>query len=232
MGNRMEVGWDRIPPPPRSFARQAMALHTGNSTTLTQNADLAATLNAIIAPIVTEQGFDLVRIQLSGKPGDMTLQVMAEDPATGQLTLAECAQISRALDLPLEEADPIDSEYALEVSSPGIDRPLTRRADWERWAGHEVRLKLDPPVDGRARAHGVIGGVEGDTVSIDVKSIGAIVLPIAAIASAKLVLTQKLINASKPLDASDADEVIETDDASLAGEAGNDNDQNNDSTED
>ncbi len=174
--------------------------------------DLDTRLNAIIAPIVADLGFDLVRIQLSGKPGDMTLQIMAEDPATGQLTLAECAAISRALDLPLDEADPIDSEYALEVSSPGIDRPLTRPSDWEKWAGHEVRLKLDPAVDGRVRAHGVIAAIAGETVTLDIKSIGAIALPLAAIASAKLVLTPKLIKATRPLDASDADELIETGD--------------------
>jgi ribosome maturation factor RimP len=172
-------------------------------------ADLAMTLDAIIAPVVADLGYDLVRIQLSGKPGGMTLQVMAEDKATGQLTLGQCAEVSRALDLPLETADPIESEYALEVSSPGIDRPLTRRSDWEKWAGHEVRLKLDPPVDGRARAHGVIIGIISDMVSIDVKRVGAISLPFAAICAAKLVLTPKLINASRPLDSSGADELIE-----------------------
>jgi ribosome maturation factor RimP len=180
-------------------------------------------LDAIIAPIVRDLGFDLVRIQLSGKPGDMTLQIMAEDPATGQLTLGQCAEISRALDLPLDEADPIEGEYALEVSSPGIDRPLTRRSDWERWTGHEVRLKLDPVTDGRNRAHGVISGLEGDNVRLDIKSVGPILLPLAAIASAKLVLTPKLIKATKPLDASDADELIELPDTPTSDSA-NDND--------
>ena len=192
-----------------------------------QSADLAATLNAIIAPVVTELGFDLVRIQLAGKPGDLTLQVMAEDPATGQLTLGECAAISRALDLPLEAADPIDSEYALEVSSPGIDRPLTRHGDWERWSGHEVRLKLNPPVDGRARAHGVIGAVENAMVTIDIKSVGPIRLPLAAIESAKLVLTPKLLKATRPLDASDADELVELPDDTDE-TASNDNDTTED----
>lgn len=187
-------------PPPK------VLLNSGTCLTAT---DLAATLNAIIAPVVADLGYDLVRIQLSGKPGDMTLQVMAEDKATGQLTLGQCAEISRALDLPLETADPIDGEYALELSSPGIDRPLTRRSDWEKWAGHEVRLKLDPPVDGRARAHGVIIGITSDMVSIDVKTVGAIILPFAAISAAKLVLTPKLINATRPLDSSGADELIE-----------------------
>jgi ribosome maturation factor RimP len=189
--------------------------------------ELALKLDAIIAPIVRDLGFDLVRIQLNGKPGDLTLQIMAEDPATGQLTLGQCAEISRALDLPLEEADPIDGEYALEVSSPGIDRPLTRRSDWERWTGHEVRLKLDPPTDGRTRAHGVIAGLEDDNVRLDIKSVGPILLPLAAIAAAKLVLTPKLIKATKPLDASGADDLIELPDSSA-----NDNDTDTDTDTD
>jgi ribosome maturation factor RimP len=196
-------------------------------------ADLAVTLDAIIAPVVAELGYDLVRIQLSGKPGDMTLQVMAEDRTTGQLTLGQCAEISRALDLPLEEADPIESEYALEVSSPGIDRPLTRRSDWEKWAGHEVRLKLDPPVDGRARAHGVISGIESDVVTLDIKSVGPVALPFAAISAAKLVLTPRLINATRPLDASGADDVIELPEIADENTADNDAaDNDNDTTED
>lgn len=194
---------------------------------------LDTTLNAIIAPVVADLGFDLVRIQLSGKPGGQTLQVMAENPATGQLTLEQCAAISRALDVPLETADPIPGEYALEVSSPGIDRPLTRPTDWTKWQGHEVRLKLDPAIDGRVRAHGSIMGLADDVVTLDVKSVGAIQLPLAAIQSAKLVLTPKLIKASQPLDASDADELIETPEA---GDYDNDNDLNdndpNDPTED
>ncbi len=201
-----------------------------NGLHLTQTADLTAKLNAIIAPIVAELGYELVRVQLTGKPGDMTLQIMAEDPATGQLTLGQCSAISRALDLPLEAADPIEGEYALEVSSPGIDRPLTRMKDWVQWTGHEVRLKLDPPIDGRPRAHGVIGAVIGDSVTLEIKSIGPIVLPLAAIASAKLVLTPKLLKATKPLDSSGADEVIELPD--IDGDSANDNDSTDaDSTE-
>jgi len=190
---------------------------------------LAATLDAIIAPVVATLGYALVRIQLTGKPGDQTLQVMAEDRTTGQLTLGQCAEISRALDLPLEEGDPIEGEYALEVSSPGIDRPLTRAADWTRWTGHEVRVKLDPPVDGRARAHGVIAGLEADMVTLTVKNVGAIALPLAAISGAKLVLTPALIKATRPLDASGADELIELPDT--AGENDNENDNDNDLTE-
>ena len=84
--------------------------------------DLDARLTAIIAPVVAAMGLDLVRILLSGQPGSLTLQVMAEDAATGQLTIEQCAKLSRALDQPLDESDPIAGEYHLEVSSPGIDR--------------------------------------------------------------------------------------------------------------
>ena len=172
--------------------------------------DLDARLDAIVAPIVAAMGLDLVRIQLSGQPGSLTLQVMAEDRATGQLTLDQCAALSRALDAPLDEADPIAGEYALEVSSPGIDRPLTRPGDWTKWAGHEVRLKLEPKVDGRARVHGDIVGLEGDEAVVTGKDGETLRLPLASIKGAKLVLTGRLIAASRPLDASGADEIIET----------------------
>lgn len=190
---------------------------------------LNATLEALVAPIIADLGFDLVRVQMNGRPGAQTLQIMAEDPATGQLTLAQCGQISRALDEPLETADPIDGEYALEVSSPGIDRPLTRLADWARWAGHEVRLKLNAPEiapdqssknaleDGveapvarkTVAMKGVILGHDGDLVKLDVPGSGKIDVPFSGIASAKLVLTNKLIAATRPLDMGDADETIE-----------------------
>jgi ribosome maturation factor RimP len=172
-----------------------------------------ARLIDIIEPVVTAMGFALVRVQLGGGPNGLTLQVMAEDPATGQLTLDQCAAISRALDLPLEEADPIPQEYALEVSSPGIDRPLTRRDDWARWTGHEAKLKLDPAVDGRRKLQGRIGALAGETVAIDVPETGPVTVPLANIATAKLVLTNQLIAATKPLDTSGADEIVEMPDA-------------------
>lgn len=174
--------------------------------------DLDARLNAIIAPVVAAMGLDLVRIQLSGQPGSLTLQVMAEDPATGQLTIDQCTRLSRALDLPLDEADPISGEYALEVSSPGIDRPLTRRKDWEAWIGHEVRLKLEPKVDGRARVHGDIAGLDGDDALVTGRDGAVLRLPLDAIRGAKLVLTDRLIKASRPLDPTGADEIIESGD--------------------
>lgn len=192
--------------------------------------DLDARLHAIIAPVVAAMGLDLVRIQLSGQAGSMTLQVMAEDAATGQLTIDQCAKLSRALDLPLDEADPINGEYALEVSSPGIDRPITRRKDWLAWTGHEVRLKLEPKLDGRARAHGDIAGLDGDDVLITTKVGETLRLPLDHVQGAKLVLTDRLIKATRPLDPTGADEIIETDAGTAAD---NDNETpDNDPSED
>ena len=172
--------------------------------------DLDARLHAIIAPVVVTMGLELVRIQLSGQPGSLTLQVMAEDPATGQMTIDQCAKLSRALDLPLDEADPINGEYALEVSSPGIDRPLTRPKDWLAWIGHEAKMKLEPKLDGRARAQGDIARLDGDHVLLTTKVGELLRLPLDQIQGAKLVLTDRLIRESKPLDPTGADEIIET----------------------
>jgi ribosome maturation factor RimP len=158
--------------------------------------DLDARLNAIIAPVVAAMGLDLVRIQLLGQPGNLTLQVMAEDPATGQMTLDQCASVSRALDLPLEEADPIASEYALEVSSPGIDRPLTRLKDFEDWAHYEARVETTELINGRRRFKGMLRGTEGDEILIEIEEAGApltIGLKFDWLSDAKLILTEALI---------------------------------------
>lgn len=168
-----------------------------------------ATLSDLIAPIATAQGLDLVRVQMNGSKAGRTLQVMAEDPATGQLTLEQCERLSRALSDMLDEVDPIESEYALEVSSPGIDRPLTRLSDYAKWTGHDVRVKYAAPIDGRARLHGEIAGVEGDTVTFKVPTVGSVSVPFSGIESAKLVLTNKLIKATRPLDMDGADEIEE-----------------------
>ena len=98
-------------------------------------------LTALIEPVVTDAGFELVRVALIAGPS-LTLQVMLEDPATGQMKVDDCARVSRKISLLLDEADPIDSEYMLEVSSPGIDRPLTRLKDFDRWAGHVAKVEL------------------------------------------------------------------------------------------
>ena len=169
--------------------------------------DPAPDLSALIAPIAAAQGVDLVRVQLNGGKAGSTLQVMAEDPATGQLTLEQCERLSRALSAMLDEADPIAHEYALEVSSPGIDRPLTRLADYARWTGHDVRAKLVGMVDGRQRLHGSIAAVDGDAVTVAVPTVGPVTVRFADIDSAKLVLTSRLIAATRPLDPAGADEI-------------------------
>jgi ribosome maturation factor RimP len=164
-------------------------------------------LEALIAPIVSQLGFVLVRVQMNGRPGALTLQVMAEDPATGQLTLDQCSAISRALDEPLDEADPIEGEYALEVSSPGIDRPLTRAGDWVRWAGHEVRVKMRVALaDGKVALKGVVAGLADGAALVEVPGAGRLALPLDEIAGAKLVLTDRLIRETRPLDMAGADE--------------------------
>lgn len=167
----------------------------------------AAQLTRLIEPEVTRLGFDLVRVTLSGTK-HLALQVMAEDPKTGQLTLDECATISRALSAMLDEVDPIEDEYRLEVSSPGIDRPLTRAKDWTAWAGHEARVTLAEAVDGRKRFQGIVRGVDGDTALLEVEG-AEVRLPLAEIFSAKLTLTDALIKASRPLSTEGADDIIE-----------------------
>ena len=178
-----------------------------------------ARITEIVLPEVKALGFELVRVKLFGKSevGDEehTLQIMAEDPATGQLVIDQCAELSRrvsdAIDA-LEEAGEVlvEGAWRLEVSSPGIDRPLTRASDFARWAGHEVRVTLLNAVDGnRKTLQGDLAGIEGETVSLDDRKSGRVAFPLGDIHSAKLVLTDRLLAATRPLDASGADEILE-----------------------
>ncbi|WP_260580990.1 ribosome maturation protein RimP [Sphingopyxis sp. PET50] len=172
-------------------------------------------LNAIIAPEAEALGLALVRVAFFGGESDPTLQVMAERPDTRQLTIDDCADLSRRisdrLDA-LEEAgkDPIDVAYRLEVSSPGIDRPLTRRADFADWAGHEAKVSLKEKRDGRQRFNGELIGIDDEgVVTIEDKEGVQHRLPFDAIDTAKLVLTDKLIAATVPLSIEGADEMEE-----------------------
>jgi ribosome maturation factor RimP len=171
-------------------------------------ADIAH-LTTLIEPAAEAEGLKLVRVKLIGGTSDPTLQVMAEDPKTRQLTLDECARLSRRLSELLDEADPIEHAYRLEVSSPGIDRPLTRLSDFDDWKGHEARIVLEEKLDGRKVFSGNLAGTEGETVLIEVPVQGATGLPFAAIRSAKLVMTDRLIAATAPLSAEGADEIFE-----------------------
>jgi ribosome maturation factor RimP len=167
------------------------------------DADLAA-VTKLIEPEVKALGFDLVRVAMTGGASDPTLQVMAERPDTRQLTIDDCSDISRKLSDLLDEADPIDGAYRLEVSSPGIDRPLTRLADYADWAGQEARLRFTTPIDGAKQVSGIIDGVTGETVRIATTK-GLREVPFSSIASAKLLLTDKLIAATAPLSTEGAD---------------------------
>ncbi|MFL6758810.1 ribosome maturation protein RimP [Sphingomonas sp.] len=162
-----------------------------------------------IEPEVQSLGYDLVRVAMIGGTSDPTLQVMAERPDTRQLNLSDCETISRRLSEWLDANDPIEGSYRLEVSSPGIDRPLTRPRDYSDWAGHEARLSLKEPLGGRKQYSGTLGGLDGDRVKLTDKSGAAHVLPFSDISSAKLLLTDKLINATAPL-STDGAEHIET----------------------
>lgn len=181
-------------------------------------ADIARIIE-VVEPEAKALGFDLVRVLLfkGGEIGDedQTLQIMAERPDTGQLVIEDCAALSRrisdAFDA-LEEAGEmlIEEAYRLEVSSPGIDRPLTRPQDFTNWAGHEVRVQLTNPVEGNRKSlTGDLLSLEAGVVTIADKKSGTLSFPLTDIHSAKLVLTDRLIAATRPLDTSGADEILE-----------------------
>jgi ribosome maturation factor RimP len=165
----------------------------------------------LIEPTVKDMGLDLVRVAMIGGKSDPTLQIMAERPDTRQLTIDDCETLSRKLSDILDEADPIEEGYRLEVSSPGIDRPLTRRSDFADWAGHEARIKFVDPVDTAKQVSGDIVGIEGDTIRIATPK-GERLVDFANIASAKLLLTDKLINATAPLSSEGAEEFVTEED--------------------
>jgi ribosome maturation factor RimP len=155
----------------------------------------AAQIESVIAPSVRAMGFDLIRVRCSGG-GSPILQVMAERP-DGTMTIEDCAELSRAISALLDVENPIKGRYDLEVSSPGIDRPLVRLADFDRYAGFEVKLETRVPVSdqgGRRKFRGRIREVRGDTVSLECGE-ALISVPFENIVSAKLVLTDELIKA-------------------------------------
>jgi ribosome maturation factor RimP len=169
-------------------------------------ADIAR-LTELIEPEVEAEGFALVRVMMIGGTDDPTLQIMAERPDTRQLTLQDCERLSRRISDRLDEADPIEEGYRLEVSSPGIDRPLTRPQDYDDWKGHEARINLREKTEGRKQYSGILVGRDGDTALIDVPNLGETRVPLANVHSAKLLLTDKLIAATAPLDAEEADQI-------------------------
>jgi ribosome maturation factor RimP len=153
--------------------------------------DLLRRIEDIVSPTIVGMGYELVRVAMSRGGG--SLQIMIE-PADGRpLDVEDCAVLSRALSAVLDVEDPISNAYTLEVSSPGIDRPLTRPKDYDRWAGHLARFELAQPIDGRRRFKAILMGLEGDVVKVKLEDGTETQVPLSAITRAKLEMTDLLI---------------------------------------
>ena len=176
---------------------------------------LEARVVQIIEPVIEDLGFDLVRVRITGTNG-CTVQIMAERP-DGSMTIEGCETISRAISPVLDVEDPVDGEYHLEISSPGIDRPLVRVRDFEAWIGFEIKLELSVGLDGRRRFRGIIEAVEGQELLLTLPDAPAdkpstVRLPLTDLAEAKLVMTDNLMElALKAQSAKSADEAASLD---------------------
>jgi ribosome maturation factor RimP len=147
----------------------------------------------LLDPVAEAADYEIVRLRLMGGSESRRLQIMAERP-DGEMHIDDCARLSRAISEVMDAADPITGEYTLEVSSPGVDRPLTRKKDFETYEGYEARLELDRLAEGRKRFRGQLAGVDGDNVAIDLEGEEATTLiPFAWLVEAKLVLTDELM---------------------------------------
>jgi ribosome maturation factor RimP len=164
---------------------------------LTRETGMEARIAHIVEPIANDLGYDLVRVKISGLNG-MTVQIMAEQP-DGAMTVEDCVTLSRNISPAMDVADPINREYQLEISSPGIDRPLTRAKDFEIWAGHEAKIEMEQAVDGRKRFRGILLGVKESDAGIrlsDTPGVDEAWLPMEMIGEARLVLTDALVRAA------------------------------------
>ena len=148
----------------------------------------------LLDPVAEAHGYEIVRLRLMGG-ATRRLQIMAEDPSTHDFAIGQCADLSRALSEVLDAADPITGEYTLEVSSPGVDRPLTRLKDFDTFEGLEAKIELDRLVEGRKRFKGQLAGTEGDNVAVNLEGEAEemALVPFAWISEAKLVLNDELM---------------------------------------
>ena len=148
----------------------------------------------LVDPIAEALGYAVVRLRLMGGAETRRLQIMAERQLDGDMVVEDCARLSRAISEVMDAADPISGEYTLEVSSPGVDRPLTRLADFETFEGHEAKIELDRLAEGRKRFRGELAGIEGDQVALNLEGEDdTVMVPFAWIVEAKLVLTDELM---------------------------------------
>ena len=154
-------------------------------------------IEALIAPSLEAMGYRVLRAVFTGGGRRATLQVMTERADGAAMSVDDCSLVSQTVSALLDVADPIAESYMLEVTSPGIDRPLVQRDDYERFAGFEAKVELSQPMDGRRRFRGRLLGVDGDAVKLNLGA-EAVRLPLAQIARAKLVLTDELIAATAP----------------------------------
>jgi len=168
----------------------------------------------LIEPVAESLGLDVVRVRLMGGTLRRRLQIMAERPADNDISVEECARLSRAVSEVFDAADPIAGEYLLEVSSPGVDRPLTRQKDFDLFQGFEARLETDRMIEGRKRFKGVLAGVDGDAIAIDLEGEDdTALIPFEWLVDAKLVLTDELMKAGAAKRAAqDDNEITETED--------------------
>lgn len=147
----------------------------------------------LLDPVAEAAGYEIVRLRLMGGEETRRLQIMAETPE-GEMVVEDCARLSRAISEVMDAADPIAGEYTLEVSSPGVDRPLTRLKDFENYDGFEARIELDRVAEGRKRFRGVLAGVEGDAIGIDLEGEDSTaMIPFEWVVDAKLILTDALM---------------------------------------
>ena len=191
---------------------ESTAIEAGTEPRLFSENGLEARVANIVEPVIVDLGFDLVRVRITGENG-CTVQIMTEQ-TDGAMTIEGCETVSRALSPVLDVEDPIDKEYYLEVSSPGIDRPLVRKRDFIAWAGHEAKIELSQPIDGRRRYRGFLDGVRDDHVLMVLPDAPKetdpnVKIPLSQLGEAKLVMTDKLMDLAIKSQSADGAEVVE-----------------------
>jgi ribosome maturation factor RimP len=183
---------------------------------------VAARVAAIVEPVIEDLGFHLVRVKVTSTNG-CTVQIMAER-ADGTMLVSDCETVSRAISPVLDLEDPISQSYYLEVSSPGIDRPLVRASDFERWTGYDAKIEMAVPLNGRKRFRGMIRDVDGRSVGVELPDVKEgdermVRLPLGDLGDARLVLTDELIRESLRRGTAPAADEADDDDAEPAPES-------------